>query len=57
MKGERKMNYKALLISLIIVIGIIPLVLVITNLIRNNVDCAAASRKSSPGFLRVFTGA
>ena len=57
MKGEHKMNYKALLISLIIVIGIIPLVLVITNLIRNNVDCAAASRKSSPGFLRVFTGA
>ena len=51
------MNYKALLISLIIVIGIIPLVLVITNLIRNNVDCAAASRKSSLGFLNVFTGA
>ena len=57
MKGELKMNNKALLLSLIIVISIIPLALVIIGLIRNSADCAAESRKSSLGFLNVFTGA
>lgn len=60
MKGETGMNKKALLISIIIVISIIPLALVIIGLIRNSADCAdcaAESRKSSLGFLNVFTGA
>ena len=51
------MTFKALLISAIILIGIILLVLVITGIIRNSADCAAESRKSSLGFLNVFTGA
>ena len=57
MKGENKMTFKALLISLIILISIILMVLVIIGLIGINADCAAASRKSSLGFLNVFTGA
>ena len=57
MKGETEMNKKALLISIIIVISIIPLALVIIGLIRNSADCAAESRKSSLGFLNIFAGA
>lgn len=57
MKGENKMTFKALLISLIILISIILVVMVIIGLIGINADCAAASRKSSLGFLNVFTGA
>ena len=51
------MTFKALLISLIILISIILMVLVIIGLIPNSADCAAVSRKSSLEFLNVFTGA
>ena len=51
------MNKKALLISIIIVISIIPLAMVIIGLIGNSADCAAESRKSSLGFSNIFTGA
>ncbi len=48
------MTLKALVISLIILINIILDILVITNLLKNSVDCVA-SRKSSFGFSNIFS--
>ena len=51
------MTFKALLISLIILISIILMVLVIIGPIVNSAGCAAVSHGSSLELLDVFTGA
>lgn len=51
------MALRALLISLIVLIGIIAVIPVITGLIEDNAESAAASRRGPFEFLRVFAGA